>query len=465
MTTRWMTTERRRGPLLGLRPRVLGWYLLLIGLALLLTSVVTFRQADRAQREAVDVELEEEVRDFAAGIQAGRNDGLTPRQAIDSYTEAWPALDRDSLIVRVGADAPRAAGPLADDPNLRALLAGVDSPQLRSLEIDGNQVRALVTPLRLGEQDIGAAVVARLTQADQDALRDRRIAVLLATALAFLVASTIAWFTLGRLLRPVRTMAETADEIAASGDLTRRIEAPARADEVGQLASTFNRMLDRVEASFQREQRFIREASHELRTPITICRGHLEVLPGDPSAEEIREAIAVVVEELGRMGRILEDMSTLARAEDPGFVRPQRVMVERFLGDVARSAEPLLGDRLVVAEVPAGAAMTCDPQRLSQAVLNLLQNAALHSAPGAPVHLGAQPDGTGWRITVSDEGGGVPEADMERIFRPFVRGESRAPGSGLGLAIVRGIAEAHGGRAGLDNRPGEGATFWVTVPS
>jgi hypothetical protein len=106
-----MTTEGRRGPLLGLRPRVLGWYLLLVGLALLLTSVVTFRQADRAQREAVDVELEEEVRDFAAGIQAGRNDGLTPREAIDSYTDAWPRLDRDSLVVVVGSDAPRAPSP------------------------------------------------------------------------------------------------------------------------------------------------------------------------------------------------------------------------------------------------------------------------------------------------------------------------------------------------------------------
>jgi signal transduction histidine kinase len=109
--------------------------------------------------------------------------------------------------------------------------------------------------------------------------------------------------------------------------------------------------------------------------------------------------------------------------------------------------------------------MTCDPQRLSQAVLNLLQNAALHGGVDAPVRLGAHPFGAGWRITVSDQGGGVPEADVDKIFRPFARGASRAPGSGLGLAIVRGIAEAHGGRAGLDNRPGEGATFWVTVPS
>ena len=103
-----------------------------------------------------------------------------------------------------------------------------------------------------------------------------------ATGLAFLLASGIAWITLGRLLRPVSAMAETADAIAHEGDLTRRIQAPGRNDEVGKLATTFNAMLGRLEAAFLREQRFIREASHELRTPITICRGHLRCSGDDP---------------------------------------------------------------------------------------------------------------------------------------------------------------------------------------
>ena len=144
----------------------------------MLTSVVTFRQAERAQQRSAGLELQEEVRDFAAGIQAGRNDGLWPREAIDSYTEAWPPEDRDTIVVAVGSDPLRTAGPLADAPELHALAVPVDSPQLRSMDVDGQAVRVLVTPLLYDGRTLGVTVLARLTQSDQDALRDRRIAVL-----------------------------------------------------------------------------------------------------------------------------------------------------------------------------------------------------------------------------------------------------------------------------------------------
>ena len=469
-TTMTMTTtegpshRRRRSPLLGLRPRVLGWYALLVGLALVVTSLVTFEQANRAQERASDDELREEVRDFEAGVTAGRIDGLTLREAIDSYIETWPASDRDSIVVAVGDDRVRAAGSVAGDLALAELARAVETPSLTAIDIAAGEVRALATPLRVAGERRGGVVVAHPIGADRDALLDRRLAVLAAAGIAFLFASAIAWFTLGRLLRPVKEMANAADAIAVSGDLTRRIDVPMRHDEVGLLATTFNRMLDRLESSFQREQRFIREASHELRTPITICRGHLEVLGDDPDPADVREAIAVVVDELGRMGRIVEDMATLAKVEDPGFVRLESVRLDRFIGDVARAAGPLLDGRLRVGDVPDGATVRCDPQRLAQAVLNLLQNAARHAGTG-PVDLTVGRAGAMWRIDVSDDGGGVPVSDEDRIFRPFTRGNSRAPGSGLGLAIVRGIAEAHGGRAGLDNRPGEGATFWIAVPA
>ncbi len=450
--------------MLGLRPRVLGWYALLVGLALVVTSLITFEQANRAQTRVADEELREEVRDFEAGLLSGTNDGLTVRESIESYLETWPAGDRDSIVVAFGADDVRSAGGLAADPALAEMARAVEVPRLVSVDTDAGAARALATPLRVGGERRGGVVVAHPVEADRAALLDRRLAVLAAAALAFGLASAIAWFTLGRLLRPVKDMAVTADAIAAGGDLTRRIDVPPRQDEVGLLATTFNRMLERLEASFAREQRFIREASHELRTPITICRGHLEVLGADPHPDDLRETIDVVVDELGRMGRIVEDMATLARVEDPGFVRLETVDLGRFIADVARAAEPLLEGRLRVGAVPDGAAVRCDPQRLAQAVLNLLQNAKRHGGTG-PVDLRVRDDAMMWRIEVSDDGGGVPVSEEERIFRPFARGDSRAPGSGLGLAIVRGIAEAQGGRAGLDNRPGQGATFWVTVPA
>ena len=368
MTTTTTSTEagrerRTAGPrvLLGMRPRVLGWYALLLTFALALTSLVTFQQADQAQRQAVDDELQEEVRDFAAGVQAGRTDGLSPREAVQSYIDAWPLTDRDTIVVRFRDDPPLAAGPIGLDPLLVEAVSGAQGPRLFSPDTAEGDARVLVSPVRVNGEPVGGVAAARLTEADREALLDRRLAVLIAAAIAFVVASAIAWFTLGRLLRPVKDMATTADTIAEGGDLTRRIEVPQRNDEVSALAATFNRMLGRLEGAFRREQRFIREASHELRTPITICRGHLEVLGADPDPADVKEAIAVVVEELGRMGRIVEDMTTLARVEDPEFLQREQVPLEGFLRSVSRRAEPLLDGRLSVAPVPAGAEVRATP--------------------------------------------------------------------------------------------------------
>lgn len=455
----------RRAAGFGLRPRVLGWYALLLGLALALTSIVTFQQADQAQRQYVDDELREEIVNFEAAIAAGRADGLRPREAIDSYLDTWPVADRDTLVVRVGSSPVRAEGPLGADP---ALVAAVDAAQgasLSSLDTEQGEARVLATILRVNGDRVGGALAARPIAADRAALVQRRVAVLGATAFAFLLASGIAWITLGRLLRPVSEMAETAEAIATEGDLTRRIHEPGRRDEVGALATTFNAMLGRLEAAFLREQRFIREASHELRTPITICRGHLEVLGADPDPEDVREAIAVVVDELGRMGRIVEDMTTLSRVGDPGFLRVEPILVDELLGEVTRAAEPLLDGRLTTRHAPDDAVVRGDRQRIKQALINLLQNAALHAGGDGPVELRAVSRRGAWRMEVADHGGGIPPGEEERLFRPFNRGRSTSPGSGLGLAIVRGIAEAHRGTAGVNNRPGDGATFWIEVPA
>jgi signal transduction histidine kinase len=259
-------------------------------------------------------------------------------------------------------------------------------------------------------------------------------------------------------------MARTADSIYEQGDLGRRV-AGAGADEVGQLAATLNRMLDRLDAAFRRERRFISEASHELRTPITICRGHLEVLTADPSARNLQESVAVVVDELHRMTRIVDDMITLARADTDQFLRRETIPLDRFLADVAAKAAQLLDGRLRTTPATEGATLEGDPQRLTQALINLLQNAALHGLNGCPVILRVVEEEHGWRFEVADEGGGIAVEPVESVFQPFSRGRTHVPGSGLGLAIVRTIAEAHGGAAGVVNRPGEGATFWIRVPS
>jgi signal transduction histidine kinase len=258
-------------------------------------------------------------------------------------------------------------------------------------------------------------------------------------------------------------VARTADAISEQGDLDRRV-AGAGADDVGQLAATLNRMLDRLETAFRRERRFISEASHELRTPITICRGHLEVLGPNPEPAQLREAIDVVIDELDRLGRIVEDMTTLARVDDPTFLRPREIALDDFMEEVGVKAEALLDGRLTVEAPVPGSVVRGDPHRLTQALLNLLNNAVAHGRGDARVELRVAREPAAWRFEVADEGGGLPANQEESVFRPFHRGKATPAGRGLGLAIVRGVAEAHGGSAGVDNRPGEGATFWIRVP-
>jgi signal transduction histidine kinase len=257
-------------------------------------------------------------------------------------------------------------------------------------------------------------------------------------------------------------MARDADRIARGRDLSGRVTEP-HDGEAAELASTLNRLLKRIEDAFQRERRLIRETSHELRTPITICRGHLEVMSLYPPRAELDETVTIVLDELDRMTRIVEDMSTLARVEDPATLRSDVLDLDRLVADVAAKSAPLLADRLRIQPVPAGATLRADAHRLTQALTNLLKNAGDHTPPGTAIELRVLAEGGGWQFEIADQGGGLPAGQEMAIFRPFHAG-AHSPGSGLGLAIVAGVARAHGGSAGVDNRPGEGATFWLRLP-
>lgn len=212
------------------------------------------------------------------------------------------------------------------------------------------------------------------------------------------------------------------------------------------------------------KDRFLSTVSHELRTPITICRGHLEVLTEQADAEELHTVKDMLVDELGLMGRLVEDLATLARVEDQAFFRFEPLPLGSFINGIGAKAETILPGRVRVQSGIRGATLRADPQRLTQALVNLLQNAADHAKGDDPVRLRVQSGSSCWRFEVADNGGGLPPGDEQAVFEPFSTGSSRVGGTGLGLSIVRGIARAHGGEAGVDNRPGQGATFWISIP-
>jgi two-component system, OmpR family, sensor kinase len=441
---------------------VLGWYVLLLAVALGISSVLLFQAATIYQEDVAEEELREEVFDFQAAL-AARPAGQSLQEAVRLYLVHWPPEDREALVVRLAGGRLDSAGPVGPEPEILGKLRATGR-EYSSLETRAGDARVLAAPIRVGGRIVGSVAAVHLTEEDRHDLLLALATVLGVAVVALLVASLIAWTSVGHLLRPLKEIAGTADAISREGDLSQTIPESGRKDEVGLLAASFNRMLVRLDAAFRRERRFISEASHELRTPITICRGHLEVLGPNPEPGELRESIDIVIDELGRLGRIVEEMTTLARVDDPEFLRPREIALDDFMEDVGIKARTLLDGRLVVDRPVTASIVRADPARLTQALINLLNNAAVHGDDVGRVELRLVAEREMWKFEVADEAGGLPEGQEESLFRPFHRGRTRATGRGLGLAIVRGIAEAHGGSAGVENRPGAGATFWIRVP-
>ena len=311
-------------------------------------------------------------------------------------------------------------------------------------------------------QVAGTFVVTAALGRERDEVEDaiRLAAIVLLTVL--LIASALAWVVAGRVLAPLRVLSDTARSIGES-DLTRRIPTSGT-DELAELGRTFNAMLDRLEAAFDSQRAFVSDASHELRTPITIVRGHLELLGDDP--DERRETIALVTDELDRMSRFVDDLLLLARAEQDDFLRVGEVELGALTDELAEKASALGKRRWSVAS-RGEAVLVADRQRLTQAMMGLAQNAVQHTHEGAAIELGSARNGHEARLWVRDSGPGIAPRDQERVFERFARASAqarRSEGAGLGLAIVRAIAEAHGGRVELESRVGHGATFTLVLP-
>jgi signal transduction histidine kinase len=331
---------------------------------------------------------------------------------------------------------------------------------------DIGRLRVFVRERQIGRETVRVGIAQSLQPVTRAEAGVRR-AFIFAAILALAVAIGAAFVMATRTAAPLRRMATTA-ELIEEGDLARRMGVSGRGDEVDALAHAFDEMLERLQLAFDRQAAFVADASHELRTPLTVIRGQFEVLAMDdaPSADEVRRVERIVRTEIDRMNRLVDDLLLLAAADDAGFLNRSDVPLRGFLQDLVEGMHAHApGVRL---ETAPDMTLHLDPDRLAQAIRNLVTNALIHGpADGAVTVRALQPAPGRIRIEVDDAGPGIPAANRAAIFDRFHRLTGAAggvSGAGLGLSIVQAIAEAHGGSVAVGAAPGGGARFSIDLP-
>ncbi len=440
-------------------------------MAVLLAGVGLFVQSEL--RSGLDDSIDRELSARLAGaIAIVRDDGDDLGDpARDPLTRIDPGgfvqvLDPDGSVV--GATSPalvtRAIGPAVTGGDSAGRIATRD---LSVPEI-GGRLRVASALARDDGVDYTVIAGASLDQRDET-LAELRGLLLLGGPILLLVATGAAWLIATAALRPVEAMRERAEWISETSIGERLPVSPAR-DEIARLGTTLNQLLDRVEATVERERGFVADASHELRTPLSVLRVELELALGDDrTGEQIRAALVSAMEETDRLTALSHDLLVLARADEGRLpVQPQPVDPEGFARGVVDRMSAMAEESGLRLEVVSGSPVgpvEADPARLDQALTNLVENGIAHAAGVVRIEIGRA--GGMVEFHVRDDGPGFSPEMLERGFGRFVRqgpGRDRG-GTGLGLAIVEAVAASHGGAAGLANSPSGGADAWFSVPA
>lgn len=462
------TTDAQRGP--TVRTRILSATLVVVAVALIAIILITGRALFTGIEAAAATELSHEaakLRVYAEGADGQDGPAHHDVQAfLTDYLARHVTESQEALFSIVDGRPDRrshAEPPVRLDasPDFIAEVSGITAPVSGRVETSAGPAVYAAIPVRMtGDAGEGILVAVEFLGAAQRGAWNTVLTMAVAGGFALVLAASAGWLVAGRALRPIRTMREAASEID-SGDLDRRIAVSGNDDLAG-LAVSFNRMLDRLQDAFDGQRRFLDDAGHELRTPITVIRGHLELMGDDQ--DERAQTLHLVTDELHRMSRLVDDLIVLARSERPDFLVRSEVDIGDLLVDTLAKATALGPRAWSLDAVPEGSALL-DRERLTQALLQLAANAAEHTEPAAVIALGGSIDPAGVRVWVRDEGSGILPEDRARIFERFHRGSARrGPGSGLGLAIVERIAQAHGGTVTVRSAPGRGATFVIEIP-
>ncbi len=339
----------------------------------------------------------------------------------------------------------------------------------------GPPIRYVVRPLVEAGPSFGAVLAGASTEAAQLDLLEVLSTLVLILPLALVAAFVVGYWLARRALEPIDRIITEVREISDGRSLHRRLPEPMVKDELGRLAETLNQMMARLERSFAALRRFTADASHELKTPLTVLRAGVERAITNPRAPaETMPVLEETLQEVNRMTELVDALLTLARADEGRAELHHEAVDLRAIVQEAQETGELLAEQagvtMAVATPPEPLILQVDRSRIRQLILNLVENAVKYTPRGGNVRVElSQADGR-VTLTVADTGIGIAAGDLPHIFDRFWRADSartrtgERPGAGLGLAICKWIAEAHGGAIEAQSRPGRGTTFTVTLP-
>jgi two-component system OmpR family sensor kinase len=473
----------------SVRVRLTLWYTGLLALFLVLLSLITYFIFWRSTLQRTDSNLAELSEAFLTTVQAEMLDNhgadaarLAAQEAIVEHRfrdHVFAVLDAKGNLLTSSQDLPNEASPadlLSSAPFQKLLADSARAERLfENMEGGRSGYRAFVRKFPLKGQTYTLVILQSL-HPQKEMLEEVQTTFAWVIPIAIFLASIGGYFLAKKSLAPVVAMSRKAGRIGAK-NLHERLPIQNAKDELGRLAASFNELLERVDESFERQRRFMSDASHELRTPAAILRGESEVAlsRAERPAEEYRESLAVLHAEAQRLTQIVEDLFTLTRADAGQYpLSPHDVYLDELVAECAHATRSLALARQITltCEVPEELPICADEALLRRMILNLLDNAIKYTPQGGRVAVSCERSGTQYAVSVTDSGPGIPEDLHQRVFERFfradkarTRSENDGGGAGLGLSIARWIAEAHHGRLILARSDSTGSTFTALLPA
>jgi heavy metal sensor kinase len=464
-------------PFTSIRSKLTAWYVLLLGIILVLFSILLFFFLSKRLNESVDNSLTLSARIVARSTQI--NNSRTPFPGLDLFFDQFMGFGRDKSYKiydgsgNIGSLSKNFDGsqfPLSDIAYSAALKGGTSYETF--MIADNHPIRVITMPVIKDGKLANLVQVGTSKKVVVDTLKNLAIILWTAVPAVLLLTALIGRFIARRALKPVAKITQTAKDIGSGANLSQRIPVPEVKDEIGELALTFNSMMDRLESSFSQMRQFSSDASHELRTPLTVLKGQSELTLGkERKPKEYQEVISSNLEEIQYMSKVLEDLFMLSKSDENQIALDcESVDLKSLIEEICRHAEIIASEKnikIIIAYLER-VQVYGDPVRLRQMIWNVIVNGIKYTQPDGEVKISLQEKKDIALITIQDSGIGISNSDLPLIFNRFYRvdkARSREEGgTGLGLSICKFIVGAHKGSIDIESTLGEGTKFKIKLP-